>query len=157
MKIIIDNLESPDVHNLLREHLAQMAAQSPPESIHALDLSALKQPDITFWTAWDDTQQTSSSALMGCGALKELSATHGEIKSMRTATPFLRRGVAAAMLSHILDEAKQRGYQQLSLETGSMQSFRPAQQLYKQFGFTECEPFANYLPDPNSIFMTRRL
>lgn len=156
MKIIIDNLENPDVHNLLREHLAQMAAQSPPESIHALDLDALKQPDITFWTVWDDTP-TGRGALMGCGALKELSANHGEIKSMRTATAFLRRGVAAAMLSHILDEAKQRGYRQLSLETGSMQAFKPAQQLYKRFGFTECEPFADYQPDPNSIFMTRSL
>lgn len=127
-----------------------MRAISPPESVHALDLDGLRRPEITFWTAW------SGNALLGCGALKELSPDHGEVKSMRTARAHRRGGVARAMLAHIVAAARRRGYQRLSLETGSMAEFAPARSLYERFGFRYCEPFAGYVDDPNSVFMTRR-
>lgn len=92
---------------------------------------------------------------MGCGALKELSPTHGEVKSMRTATNYLRKGVAKAILQHILTEAKERGYTKVSLETGTMDAFKPAHRLYENFGFYYCEPFASYVEDPNSVFVKR--
>ncbi len=151
MKIIKDDLSGPEIADLLREHLANMAEISPPESIHALDLENLRKPDITFWTAWD------GNALLGCGALKELDPGHAEIKSMRTAAHHRRKGVAATLLTHILAEAKQRGYCKISLETGSMPAFLPAQNLYARFGFVECGPFADYIEDLYSIFMTRLL
>jgi putative acetyltransferase len=151
MKIRIDDLSGPEIAGLLREHLHSMTLHSPPESIHALDLEALRKPEITFWSAWDGTE------LMGCGAVKELDARHGEIKSMRTASAHLRKGVAAALMSHILDEAQRRSYQRLSLETGSMEAFAPAHRLYASFGFKECAPFADYVEDPYSIFMTKEL
>jgi putative acetyltransferase len=128
-----------------------MALHSPPESIHALDVAALRQPGITFWTVWE------SGELLGCGAIKELDSQHGEIKSMRTSSSHLRKGVAKKLLNHILEEASRRGYGRVSLETGSMEAFEPARKLYAGFGFTYCEPFADYVEDPNSVFMTRRL
>jgi putative acetyltransferase len=128
-----------------------MALHSPPESIHALDVAALRQPGITFWTVWE------SGELLGCGAIKELDSQHGEIKSMRTSSSHLRKGVAKKLLNHILEEASRRGYSRLSLETGSMEAFEPARKLYAGFGFSYCEPFADYVEDPNSVFMTRRL
>lgn len=136
---------------LLREHLEDVARYSPPESVHALDVDALCAPGITFWTARDDGE------LLGCGALRELDARHGEIKSMRTAAGHLRRGVGAAVLRHIVEEAKRRHYSRLSLETGSMEAYVPARALYSRFGFTECPPFGAYRLDPHSVFMTRRL
>ncbi len=148
MIIKIDDLSGPEIRRLLQEHLNDMAVHSPAESIHALNLGELRAPDITFWTAWDQAN------LMGCGAIRELNSKHGEIKSMRTSNQHLRKGVAARLLEHILTEAKYRGYQRVSLETGSMAAFAPAQKLYKRFGFIECKPFADYKPDPNSIFMT---
>ena len=151
MNIRIDDLKGPEIAELLEEHIADMKSISPPESKHVLDLDGLRQPDITFWTIWEE------SKLAGCGALKELDARHGEIKSMRTARAFLRRGVASKILSHIIAEATQRNYKRLSLETGSMDYFKPAYQLYASFGFITCGPFANYKLDPNSIFMTREL
>lgn len=149
MEIRTGGLDHPAVASLLQEHLQSMAQLSPPESIHALDLDALRKPQITFWSAWQDDE------LMGCGALKQLDAAHGEIKSMRTASRHRRKGVAAAMLEHILDEAQRRAYTQLSLETGSMQGFEPARALYARYGFQSCGPFADYTDDPNSVFMTR--
>lgn len=146
-----DNLTSPEIHQLLQQHLQSMALHSPPESIHALDIDALRQPGITFWTAWDNDE------LLGCGALKELDAQHAEIKSMRTASAHLRKGVANALLARIFDEAKRRGYQRLSLETGSAAAFEPAHRLYAAFGFTLCGPFADYTADPYSIFMRREI
>lgn len=128
-----------------------MDAHSPPESIHALQWDELAAPDISFWCAWSD------AALAGCGALKQLSPSAGEIKTMRTAGPFLRQGVAAQMLQHIVGLAIQRGYQTLSLETGTAEAFTPAQKLYQRFGFEYCEPFADYKPDPFSVFMSKRL
>ena len=151
MKIITDDLTGVEIAELLREHLANMAENSPPESIHALDLENLRKPDITFWSAWD------SNDLLGCGALKELDPAHGEIKSMRTAIPHRRKGVAAMMLAHILAEARRRHYERLSLETGSVPAFIPARKLYLRFGFMECGPFADYIEDPYSIFMTKKL
>lgn len=151
MRIIEGDLGSADVADLLREHLNGMARHSPPESIHALDLQALRADNITFWTAWEDAQ------LVGCGALKELDVRHGEIKSMRTASTHLRRGVAAAMLTHLIGEARARGYLRLSLETGSGAAFAPAAQLYAKFGFDYCGPFGDYGPDPFSRFMTLTL
>ncbi|CAM3882496.1 GNAT family N-acetyltransferase [Mesobacillus thioparans] len=151
MKIKVDDLTSPEVIRLIGEHLHGMTLHSPPESIHALGLEALKKPEITFWTAWDGDQ------LMGCGALKELDRQHGEVKSMRTAAAHLRKGVAQAMVEHIISEAKSRGYQKLSLETGSMEAFLPARKLYEKYGFDYCPPFADYNEDPNSLFMMKEL
>ena len=151
MRIVLDDLTGPEIVALIGEHLRDMHVITPPESIHALGLEKLRQPDITFWTAWDGGE------LLGCGALKQLDPRHGEIKSMRTARAHLRKGVAAAMLRHILDEAKSRGYTRLSLETGAMAAFEPARQLYARHGFQTCGPFADYRLDPNSVFMTMEL
>ena len=148
MDIRIDDLSSPAVRGLVREHLQAMAQHSPPESVHALGLDALRKPDITFWSVWQDAE------LAGCGALKELDALHGEIKSMRTASAYLQKGVAAALVRHILQEARRRSYRRLSLETGAMDAFAPARQLYTRFGFRPCGPFAQYVEDRHSIFMT---
>ena len=128
-----------------------MRQMSPPESVHALDLSGLLKPEITFWTIW------SNGELLGCGALKELTPAHGEIKSMRTSSAHRRQGVARAMLEHIMAEGRRRSYARLSLETGSMPAFEPARRLYESFGFTYCPPFADYTDDPNSVFLTRTL
>jgi putative acetyltransferase len=151
MKIKIDDLKGPEIYELLQEHLRSMSLLSPPESVHALDIEELRQPDITFWTVWENGE------LLGCGALKELDARHAEIKSMRTSSLHLRKGVARNLLEHILEEAKRRGYSRLSLETGSMEAFEPARKLYANFGFTYCGPFADYVEDPYSVFMTREL
>lgn len=128
-----------------------MARYSPPESVHALDLEALGAPDVTLWSVWENDE------LLGCGALKALDPIHGEIKSMRTADKHLRRGVAAELLQHIIDEAKRRGYRRLSLETGAMAAFVPARALYERFGFEYCPPFADYTEDPYSVFMSKTL
>lgn len=158
MHIKIDDLTGPEIHVLLQEHLHSMTLHSPLESIHALDLDALRKPEITFWTAWNDPDQDGSSkVLLGCGALKELDAGHAEIKSMRTASPYLRKGVARAILAHMMDQARRRGYARLSLETGSAKAFEPARNLYASFGFTYCGPFAQYVEDPYSLFMTKML
>jgi putative acetyltransferase len=151
MDIKRDDLSGPEIRALLAEHMRSMLSISPPESVHALDLTGLRKPEITFWTAW------SGRELLGCGALKELDSLHGEIKSMRTASAHLRNGVARAMLEHILNEAANRGYKRLSLETGSQGAFEPARRLYESFGFHGCPPFDGYSEDPNSVFMTKLL
>ena len=157
MIIKTDDLLGPEIYALLQEHLRNMALHSPPESVHALDIDALRQPAITFWTAWEGAE------LLGCGAIKLLTepdsqgGLHAEIKSMRTAEAHLRKGVARALLNHIVDVARQRGYARLSLETGSAPAFKPAHLLYQSFGFAECGPFSNYVEDPFSIFMTKQL
>lgn len=148
MQIRVDDLRGPEIIALLEEHLANMYELSPPESVHALDLAKLRVPEITFWTVWDD------GALVGCGALKELDPAHGEIKSMRTPKALRRRGAGRAMLTHIVDTARARGYRRLSLETGSQPGFEPARSLYRSFGFTDTGPFADYVEDPHSVFMT---
>jgi len=151
MRIERDDLTRDEVHALLREHLANMYELSPAESVHALDLDKLRSSDVTFWTVWD------AGVLLGCGALKELTRIHGEVKSMRTPQTLRRRGAGRAVLTHIIAEARARGYQRLSLETGSHAAFVPAQELYRSFGFTFCGPFAGYKLDPNSVFMTLAL
>lgn len=151
LRIRTDDLSGPEITALLREHLASVAVHSPPESIHALGLDALRCPGITVWSAWRGT------SLAGVGALQELDPSHGEIKSMRTASGHLRTGVGSAMVAHLLDVAWARGYQRVSLETGVQPGFAPARALYARFGFEPCGPFGGYVDDPNSVFMTRRL
>ncbi|WP_144211347.1 GNAT family N-acetyltransferase [Shewanella donghaensis] len=151
MDIRIDDLSGPEIAALLNEHLQDMYATSPVESVHALDLDKLRQQDITFWTVWDQKQ------LMGCGAIKALSAQHGEIKSMRVANAHRRKGVAKQLLEHMLDEARKQGYQLLSLETGTMDFFAPARRLYQHYGFEIGDTFADYSNDPNSMFMHKKL
>lgn len=151
MHIEADDLSRPEVQALLREHLANMHELSPPESVHALDLERLKAPDISFWTIWED------STLLGCGALKALSASAGEVKSMRTPTHLRGRGAGRAILDHIIAEARQRRYTRLSLETGPYDSFTAAHELYRKAGFVYCGPFGDYREDPFSAFMTLEL
>ena len=151
MQIEIDDLSRPEVHALLREHLANMHELSPADKVFALDLSKLRVPEITFWTVWD------GGVLLGCGALKALSATHGEVKSMRTPAAHRGRGAGRAVLERIIETARQRGYQLLSLETGSHPAFGVAQQLYRSAGFEYSGPFADYKEDPHSVFMDLRL
>ncbi len=151
MRIELDDLSRPAVHALLNEHLANMYELSPPEQVFALDLSKLKSPDIAFWTVWEE------DILLGCGALKELTTTHGEIKSMRTPAKRRSRGAGRAVLNRIVETARQRGYALLSLETGTHPAFQAAQQLYRSAGFQESGPFAGYKEDPHSLFMELRL
>lgn len=151
LAIRVDDLRGEAIRLLLEEHLAHMRSLSPPESMHAFDLARLRQPEVTFWTAWRGDE------LAGCGALKMLDSTHGEIKSMRSAAAHRGTGVGRAMLRHILDEALQRQLHRLSLETGSQPDFAPARQLYANFGFVVCSPFADYVEDPLSVYMTRSL
>jgi len=159
--IRLDDLQGPEIAALLTAHMADMQATSPPESVHALDLTALRQPDIRFWTLWHQADTTAPATLAGCIALKQLDACygekHGEIKSTRVAEAFRGQGCARILLSHLLAVAQQSGLQRLSLETGSMAFFQPARALYQRFGFTECAPFADYAEDPNSVFMTLTL
>ncbi|EGQ7652578.1 GNAT family N-acetyltransferase [Vibrio parahaemolyticus] len=151
MRIEIDDLERPQVLALLEEHLQDMYATSPPESVHALDVSKLKLPSITFWTGWDGEQ------LLGCVAMSQLEDGHAELKSMRTTPSARKLGVASRLLNHVIEQAKHQGIQRLSLETGSMAFFEPAHRLYEKHGFSYCEPFGDYQPDPNSRFMTLAL
>src|SRR5215210_5065259 len=147
MEIKIDDLKGSEIYELLQEHLQSMKLHSPPESVHALDIDGLRKPEITFWTVWE------SGELLGCGALKEPDSQHGEIKSMRTSSLHFRKGVAKYLLTYIIEEAQRRGYSRLSLETGSGEAFEPAHKLYANFGFIHCEPFADYVEDPFSVFM----
>lgn len=151
MRIQIDDPARPDVYALLQEHLRNMHELSPPESVHALDVSKLRDPEITFWTVRE------GELLLGCGALKEMDPAHGEVKSMRTPSALRRRGAGRAVLAQIVRVARERGYRRLSLETGSMPAFAPAQRLYESFGFVYCAPFGEYEADPNSVFMTLSL
>ncbi|MCH8560843.1 GNAT family N-acetyltransferase [Nesterenkonia sp. LB17] len=153
MRITEGTLDHPAVRELIAEHLRDMHATSPPESIHALDLDALTGPGMTFWSAWFDPEEV----LAGCAALKELDPAHGEIKTMRTCAAARGRGVADTMVEHLVSVASARGYARLSLETGVEDYFAAARRLYRRHGFTECPPFGSYVPDPNSVFMTRML
>ncbi|MEC3914603.1 GNAT family N-acetyltransferase [Nocardia sp. CDC160] len=151
MRIMIDDLTGAEVIGLLAAHVAEMLDNSPEESMHALDVDALRKPEITFWSAWEGDE------LAGCGALKELDPTHAEIKSMRTTAEFRGRGVASQLLAHILDAAETRGYERVSLETGASEFYLPAVRLYERYGFEHCGPFAEYTEDPHSVFMTLAL
>lgn len=151
MHIVPDDLTGPDIRALLETHFAGMLASSPAGSCHFLDFDGLNAPDVTFWSIWD------GDSLVGCGALKELSSTHGEVKSMRTHAGHLRKGAAAQMLEHIIATATARSYQRLSLETGSTPDFDAAHKLYLRYGFEYCPPFGDYVEDPFSRYMTLEL
>ena len=151
LQIKLDDLSGPEIAELVGEHLRTAADIVPQQSRHALNLEGLRQPNITFWSAWDGVQ------LLGCGALKELDCSHAEVKSMRTASSHLRKGVASMVLGHLIAEGRQRGYRRLSLETGAIDYFAPARALYQKFGFKVCGPFATYREDPNSVYMSREL
>ena len=151
MVIRVDDLTGPEISAFLAAHIEDMRSVSPPESKHALDLAGLRRPEITFWTAWMDGR------LVGCCALKELNPTHGEVKSMRVAEDRRGTGIGAALVLHVIETARRRGYGRLSLETGAMPFFAPAQRLYQRHGFVACGPFAAYAPDPNSVFLTLAL
>ncbi|MDP2772117.1 MAG: GNAT family N-acetyltransferase [Nocardioides sp.] len=147
--IALDDLGGADVVAFLEEHVTQLRDVTPPGSSHALDLDGLRASDVTFWTATD-----GDGELLGCAALKALTAEHAELKSMRTAGHRTRQGVATTLLRHVLDEARAAGFSRVSLETGSFDFFAPARALYARHGFVECEPFGDYRPDPHSTFMT---
>ncbi len=151
MLIEPDDPSRPDVLALLEEHLRNMHELSPPESVHALDVSGLQRPEITFWSVREE------GILFGCGALKELDREQGEVKSMRTPQSLRRRGAGRAVLVHIIEEGRRRGYKRLSLETGPGEAFRPALRLYESLGFRYCGPFADYRLDPHSVFMALEL
>lgn len=151
LRIIADDVTSVQVVTLLQTHQAQMAAGSPPESVHTLDLDELRASDVAFFSAWigDD--------LVGCGGIKTLDPTHAEIKSMHTTVAARGRGIGEQLLAHLISHARDAGLQRLSLETGSAEQFAPARRLYSRSGFSECEPFAPYIEDPHSVFMTLAL
>ncbi len=151
MRIEVDDLSRPQVHELLREHLAHMHELSPPEQVFALDLTQLRTPEITFWTLWENNE------LLACVALKALSATHGEVKSMRTAEKHRGRGAGRALLVRVVETAMKRGYRKLSLETGTHPAFMPAQQLYRSMGCNASGPFAGYEVNAHSMFMELEL
>ncbi|MFY9932937.1 MAG: GNAT family N-acetyltransferase [Streptosporangiaceae bacterium] len=148
---MIDDLAGPQIASFLQEHVREMLSVTPVESKHALDLDALRQPEITFWSVLD------GGAVVGCGAIKRLDPVHAEVKSMRTSSARKRSGIASLLLGHIITEARAMGFTRLSLETGSAGFFAPARRLYEKFGFEYCGPFADYRPDPNSVFLTRTL
>ena len=151
MEIVVDDLTGEAIARFLDEHLEDMRSISPPESKHALDLEGLRVPEVTFWTVLDAGQ------LFACGAIKELDQSHAEVKSMRTDPGQRGRGTASMLREYIIGESKRRGYSRISLETGSMDYFLPARNLYLKHGFEFCPPFAAYVEDPNSVFMTLNL
>jgi putative acetyltransferase len=148
MKIRTGNTHDPRVIALLEYHYTTARAQTAPGSAHALDLTGLRAPDIAFWAGWD------GETVVAVGALKSISASHGEVKSMHTLAAARRRGFAGCMLNHIIKQARVRGMARLSLETGSSDYFKPALALYMAHGFVPCDPFEGYVEDPNSLFLT---
>lgn len=151
LSILPANLETPEFEALIETHADLMLSLSPPGSCHFLPMEGLRDPAVTVWEMRDGER------LVGCGGLKELSATHGEVKSMHTLQSERGRGLGRKMLEHVLSEASARGYQRVSLETGSMDGFLPSRTLYLNRGFEVCPPFADYVEDPNSVFMTMAL
>jgi len=151
VRIEIDDVSRPEVLALLEEHLRNMYEITPPEHVFAFDAAKLRQPGVVFWTAWED------DVLLGCAALKELSPTQGEVKSMRTPARFRRQGAGRALLNHILQVSRERGYRELFLETGNQPAFAPAHTLYRSVGFRECGPFGSYQENGNSVFMSLEL
>lgn len=151
LRIVEDDLSGEEVIALLQLHLDELHALFPAESVHALPAAKLREPDVIFYAAWDGEQ------LAGCGALKQLDAAHGEIKSMRAASEYRGRGVGKAILLHQLAEARRRDYARVSLETGAIDALIPARRLYEAHGFVRCAPFGSYREDPLSVCMTRTL
>ena len=146
-----DDLSSAEVHSLIAEHLSGMHSNSPPGHVNALAIENLQAPSVTFWTAWLD------GILCGCGALKELDPLTGEVKSMRTRSAFLRRGVGQAILDEIVRAARQRGYSRLLLETGTGPAFEPAHGLYRRNGFKSSGPFGEYTATDFNTFMVKSI
>ena len=151
LHFVLDDLSGAPTRALIARHLAGMHASSPPESVHAFDVDRLREPGVTFWSAWVGEE------IAGCGALKMLDADRGELKSMRVADAFLGRGIGRAILEHLVAEARARGLRSLWIETGSAPAFLPALRLYESAGFRRCGPFGDYRDDPFSVFMTREL
>ncbi len=151
VRIVEDDLSGADVQALVALHLAEMHKHSPACSVHALPADRLRQPGVTFWSAW------AGADLAAIGAMKQLDPTHGELKSMRAAPAFRGKGLGEAMLLHLIARARARGYRRLSLETGSGEAFGPAIGLYRKHRFVECGPFADYGEDPFSTFMALEL
>jgi len=151
MRIEVDDVSRPQVCALLEEHLRNMHEITPEDQVFAFDAKKLRAADVTFWTAWED------QVLLGCAALKELTSTAGEVKSMRTPEKLRRQGVGRALLNHVVQAARQRAYRQLFLETGSHPAFAPAQTLYRSIGFRECGPFGSYKENGFSVFMSLSL
>jgi len=151
-RIRLDDLSDPRIAAFMEEHLQDMRATSPPESVHALDMDKLRQPDICFWSVW--LPQGRDETLVGTSAIKRLDDRHAELKSMRTGARFRGQGLARQLLDHIVGQARSMGYQRLSLETGTQPFFTPAHQLYLGYGFRDSAPFGSYAPDPNSRFLT---
>lgn len=147
MEIRPDDLTAQAVQSLLAAHLSGMQSNSPPGSVYALDLSGLKAPDVSVWTAWE------GDILMGVGTLKKLSDTAGEIKSMRTDSEHVRKGVGLSILNHIIAEARQRGHKKLSLETGAGGEFEPALRLYRKRGFENGAAFGSYVASAFNQFL----
>ncbi len=150
-RIVEDDLTGTQVAALLTLHLAEMHQWSPPESVHAMPIERLRQPDVTFYSAWD------GDTLAAVGALKALGGDRGELKSMRAAPEYRGKGAGKAILQHLIGEAEARGYTWLGLETGVPEPFVPARTLYASYGFTECEAFADYVIDEWSVCMSRTL
>lgn len=148
LNFVEDDLAGAKVQALLRLHLDEMHAWSPPCSVHAMPVERLRGDDVTFWSAWEGPR------LAGCGALMRIDARHGEIKSMRAHPDYRGKGVGKAVLLHLIGQAQARGYSKLSLETGSTDPFMPARRLYRRHGFALCGPFADYSEDPFSVFMS---
>jgi putative acetyltransferase len=151
MKIVVDDLSGSQIAQFLEAHVVEMRSITPREYAHALELDALRESGVMFWSMWD------GDTVVGCAAIKRLDSGHAELKSMRTAPGRRRGGVASMLLRHIITEARRMGYSQLSLETGTEEFFSPARRLYEKFGFTSCEPFADYQASPHNTFMTRAL
>ena len=151
LRIADGGLDEPQVLAMLKFHFDTNISVTPQGSAHVFDVSRLKAPDISFWSAW------GGETLMGVGALKRMDASHGEVKSMHTLQTSRRSGVGGAMLRHIIAKAQGMGLARLSLETGSFDFFAPARALYERHGFVECGPFGDYKPDPNSTFMSREI
>lgn len=153
----LDDLSDPRIAGLLDEHLRDMRAISPPESVHALDLDKLRDPSVLFWSAWLGEAGAPASTLVGTAAIKRLDAHHAELKSMRTSASYRGKGVGTRVLLYVLDQARALGLRRLSLETGAQPFFAPAHTLYLAHGFEPCGPFGSYTLDPNSRFMTMAL
>ena len=151
LRFLLDDFSGEPTRALIARHLAGMRVNTPPESVHALEIDGLRAPEVTFWSAW------VADEIAGCGALKRLDADRGELKSMRVADEFLGRGVGRALLNHLIGEARAKGMTSLWLETGSSEAFIPALRLYESAGFVRCGPFEGYRDDPFSVFMTRSL
>ena len=149
LKSIEGNFDNPEVNELLTKHFVELRAASPEGSAHVLDIPGLKVPSIKFWSLWNDKK------LIGCGALKFLDTEHGEFKSIRIHDNFRKQGQGINVINHLINEAKKLKIKRLSIETGAGDFFIPARKLFKKTGFTACEPFAHYIEDINSVYLTK--